>query len=863
MGGCMKNRRKVLGVFIVIILLIFSYGMIYGYLYAHRVNISDGINLPKEAFVDMAFPQYDINNRALKSLEEKNRYYDIEFTRDKFEGQLSSHVNDKPDWYLMIEKPDAQFMEVKLNGQLLATYGEETGRANLWNGTFFIRFNEEMIQENNQLILTLKSDYMAGVAGQIMVLPYKDYRILEMINEFTQSLIGSSIVIAIFAGVILLMMIIAWKDQLYYIQAYVFFLVSILALSISLLDFLEISYLPIPYLHFKKLIITSYHVAISFAGLGIAYLLNAKYKWNIGIVGLVIILSQVLFTNDMITFRESYSKINLLLIVATVQLIIMLFYYRKRASIGASVLLIGFTLTGVTVAKLVLITSAIIESSMLVDLPILIIIYVTIVLFLFYLEMIQIVADYDVAVVDDRYDMGITNHMQGSFSIDKNLYVVGAYATACDHIFNRHIVGASVLDLFVEDNTERAFIKETLEMFFDPTYSFKEGFIALLPETLNRDERVYQINYSVVERAETLMRITLSDVTRSVELEKNLNDERKVFEFIINALKSRNEVGYFIERTRIFLKRLEAYGFTPYHQSELHTLKGTLGQFGFFDFEQAVHQVEVSLIDESSTPSRLVQELNDGFEASLNQLTAYVGLDFFDEGYGQLNVSKEEINKLEVAYQRLFTHPEERNAFKQQLRELKYVDFKEMFKRYHDYIIRMGHDTEKNILPFETTGEDIKVNPEKAENLLRVLVAIFRNAVVHGIEIPEERMDAGKDSFGTISCHIEKLGEAVIIEITDDGCGVDIDFVTGKAVQYGIISTETLKEMSPVEQLNLIFESGMSQLEDIDILAGRGIGLYSVKELAESLGGSIAVKTEIGMGTTFELNIPLISLRDL
>jgi len=145
---------------------------------------------------------------------------------------------------------------------------------------------------------------------------------------------------------------------------------------------------------------------------------------------------------------------------------------------------------------------------------------------------------------------------------------------------------------------------------------------------------------------------------------------------------------------------------------------------------------------------------------------------------------------------------------------------------------------------------------------LRVLVAIFRNAVVHGIETPVRRMELSKDSFGKIDCELKLKSDDIHLCIHDDGAGIDIDFIIAKALQYSIITKTQASNMSEEEKLNLIFESGMSQLEDVDILAGRGIGLYSVKEVVEGLGGSVKVSSVLEVGTTFDLSVPITALRD-
>jgi HPt (histidine-containing phosphotransfer) domain-containing protein len=654
----MKNKRRVFGVFIVIIIMLFIYGVVHDYVYNQRITMSDAIEFDKSDFVDMAFPKYSAENRELNQGEEFLRHYRITFDKERFGHLLSDYKAQSRHWYLVLEKPDAQYVEVMLNNHLLGSLGAKNGRANLWNGVFYIKFTENLIKEDNTLIITMYSEYMAGITGRIFIVPEEDYRTLSMISRFSERFIDASIIVAIFASLIILMMLIAWKDQLYNKMAYVFFLSSIIFLAIGLIDFQKSMYMILPYLTFKKLMLFSYHIAITFTGLGVALLLNARYKWSFGMVGLAGIIFAIMRTSDMISFRMYYAQINYFLLLALGQIIFMLLYYRKRATIGVNVLIIGFTLAGTVIFKTVMITSLHMSSSAIIDFPLVIIIYVTIVLFLFYLEMIQIVSDYDIGVVDEVYELGTTSYMQGSFTIGKSLCVTGAYATACDHIFNRHIVGVTVTDLLCSNDEEKKMMEETLALFFDPSYSFKEGFIALLPRRIEQGNRVYQVNYNSVERSSTLLKITLSDITRSVALEKQLVEEHKKYEFIINALKSRQEVGDFIEHIRDFMQRLRSEGFTLNNRSELHTIKGNLGQFGSYEFEQAVHCVEDQLTHETYDKEALIETLEKGIQATSDLITKYIGLEYFEEGYKHIILSQEIIDSIEDAYKRALEDPE-------------------------------------------------------------------------------------------------------------------------------------------------------------------------------------------------------------
>jgi two-component system chemotaxis sensor kinase CheA len=856
----MRNKNRVLGVFIFIILLFYAYGILHDFFYSYRIENSNAVELPKTSFVDMAFPNHSIVNREIDTKEDWIRYYKTSFDQHMIESLLPESEEDQTYIYLMIEKPDVQYFEVEVNGRLLDTYGDKGGRANLWNSVFFTKINTDYLQESNDLILTLFSEYMTGVTGHIYLLSEYDYQALNFISAFSERVLDGAVIISFFASIVLVIMLFAWKDQLYNRMTYFYFLISILSLGIALLDSQKIQYIFTSYLTFKKIIIISYHLAVTFGGLAINALLNAKFKWSVGGVGLALALGSAMLSSDMIAFRATYVWINIFLILAMIQLIGTIIYYRKRAILCVCVLLIGFTLVSLTTIRLVIVTNYVLSSRMLIDVPILIVIYITMVLFLFYIEMVQIVVDYDLGVVEDRNELGITNHMQGSFTISDNYCVTGAYATACDHIFKRRIIGIPIMNLLCKDQAAYEVMEATLESVFDDQFDFKEGFLALLPESFESDGRVYQLNYNIIERSSIFLRVTLSDITRSVELENQLEEERKNQQLIMNALKYRGEINYFVEGVQLFLNQLQEKGFTMYYKSELHSIKGIAGQYGFHRFERTIHFVEDELLKAVHDDQLLIEGLRKSFNHALDFLKSQIGSDYFEEGYNQLIISKESVLVLEKTFEEAHYDQEKLRDFEKALKRLRFVSLNDFFNRYRVYIDRMAYEREKSILPFKVSGDLVKVSPEKAEQLSRLLLAIVRNAVVHGIEGPEVRMARGKDSYGRIYCNLTKLPETLEIILGDDGGGINLEHLGTKALEEGVVTRDTLESMSEDEKVRLIFTPGISRLEDVDMLAGRGIGLYGVKETIETMGGHVEVATLVDRGTEFKITLSLDTL---
>ncbi|HSK47565.1 MAG TPA: hybrid sensor histidine kinase/response regulator [Coriobacteriia bacterium] len=159
---------------------------------------------------------------------------------------------------------------------------------------------------------------------------------------------------------------------------------------------------------------------------------------------------------------------------------------------------------------------------------------------------------------------------------------------------------------------------------------------------------------------------------------------------------------------------------------------------------------------------------------------------------------------------------------------------------------------------FIVEGGDTELDKKVLEEINDPLVHIMRNAVDHGIEDAETRLRLGKPAEGTIRLAARQEGDRIVIEISDDGAGIDPDKVRASAVRKGYLTPAEASAMSDREAMYLIFEAGFSTATIITEISGRGVGMDVVREfVVEKLKGSLDVHSEIDKGTTFKLTIPL------
>ncbi|HLR42403.1 MAG TPA: chemotaxis protein CheA, partial [Pseudogracilibacillus sp.] len=136
-------------------------------------------------------------------------------------------------------------------------------------------------------------------------------------------------------------------------------------------------------------------------------------------------------------------------------------------------------------------------------------------------------------------------------------------------------------------------------------------------------------------------------------------------------------------------------------------------------------------------------------------------------------------------------------------------------------------------------------------------VHLIRNAIDHGIEMPDERVANGKDREGTITLEAYHSGNHVFVEISDNGAGINKDIIAGKAIEKGIVTEKELESYTDQQIYELILASGFSTNEQISDVSGRGVGLDVVKTTIESLGGSVSIDAKRGEGSTFTIQLPL------
>ncbi|MCX7823685.1 MAG: chemotaxis protein CheW [Syntrophobacterales bacterium] len=179
-----------------------------------------------------------------------------------------------------------------------------------------------------------------------------------------------------------------------------------------------------------------------------------------------------------------------------------------------------------------------------------------------------------------------------------------------------------------------------------------------------------------------------------------------------------------------------------------------------------------------------------------------------------------------------------------------------VFNKFPRVVRDMSRKLGKEI-NLEIYGSDVEMDKTLVEGLSDPLTHMVRNAIDHGIEPPEERLKKGKPKVGQLVLRAYHEAGQVVIEVKDDGSGIDAERVTQKAIAKGLITPDQARAMGEKERLAIIFLPGLSTKEMVTDLSGRGVGMDVVKTNLEKLGGKIEIESQIDRGTTFRIRLPL------
>lgn len=463
----------------------------------------------------------------------------------------------------------------------------------------------------------------------------------------------------------------------------------------------------------------------------------------------------------------------------------------------------------------------------------------------------------------------LNNVEEGFLNFKKDLLIQDEYSLQCEKIFNSSISYRKLSSLlYPKDEEMMKFIDELFVEIFEADMIQRKLYLTLLPEEVSLNNRILSLNFKVVKDSnyEDIIMTIITDITEKRLLEKKMHEEQTILKMVVKTIINGDEfkalVKEYEEFTCTSFKNMVRQEYDQIFR-QVHNFKGNFSQYEMVNVVNELNELENKLYEdkeqfhiEDINGAELISWLREDLEI----IETYAGKDFMKDGE-IFHVKNEKLMEIESKIQEVLPQ-NELKVILPLIRNLRSKPLQDLMRIYPDYVMKLSERLGKTITPFEIVGDDVMVDADSYHDVLKSIVHIFRNSVDHGIETEDERLEAGKELVGNITCEIRNLLEDFQIIISDDGRGINVKLLEQKVLDKDLYTEEELGKMSYEEKINLIFEQAITTKEKADLISGRGVGMSAVKQSIEECGGEIKVNSREGEGTVFTLTLPKLKYEE-
>jgi chemosensory pili system protein ChpA (sensor histidine kinase/response regulator) len=295
-------------------------------------------------------------------------------------------------------------------------------------------------------------------------------------------------------------------------------------------------------------------------------------------------------------------------------------------------------------------------------------------------------------------------------------------------------------------------------------------------------------------------------------------------------------------------------------ENDLSTVRGALGDLTDNVVRLRNQLREIEIAAEAQLQSRMeAQKKEQGRDfdplefdrfTRLQELTRMMAESVNDVAMLQQNI----VRGLEGANKDLLNQGRLTRDLQQDLMRVRMVPVDSIADRLYRVVRQAAKETDKRV-SLDIAGGNVELDRGVLERMIGPFEHLLRNAVVHGIELPESRLSAGKSDAGRVVLSVRQQGNEVVFEFVDDGAGLNLNRIRERAVERGLLPS--LDAANDTQAAELIFTPGFSTATEVTELAGRGVGMDVVRAEASSLGGQVSIETVAGKGSTFSIRLPL------
>ncbi|MFW7378972.1 MAG: 7TM diverse intracellular signaling domain-containing protein [Oligoflexus sp.] len=446
--------------------------------------------------------------------------------------------------------------------------------------------------------------------------------------------------------------------------------------------------------------------------------------------------------------------------------------------------------------------------------------------------------------------MILDNVKVGFLLVNREFKVEAGFTKSCYELFPEIKDGMSLAECFHLEGRTLELIELALEQVFDDNMP-EIASLSALHKRISVGDKYLTIEGAVVRNSKKDVGAILLTILDSTELhltEKESYHSRmllKMVQYLHAFQEFITESKHSLARTSRAITQknfIEA-------KAILHTLKGNFLIYGMNEIAAFIHTIEES----ESLHIGMIYEIESILKKFLQENHNILSLDWDDPHSLNFNVSETELieaRKLadQIGENRL------RHQMSAILDKMKSIPVKQFLGPIEEEVERISKRLGKPVR-IRITGKDVAIARKGFKYLFECVIHLIRNAIDHGIEA--DRHSVHKPDFGLIHLSIVHTESGLEIKVEDDGRGINVDKLCDLALQKNILKAEDLSKMSHQQKIQLILSGGLSTKDEVNIISGRGLGLASVNQAVQDLGGELTIDSRAGQGTVFTIFVPL------
>lgn len=477
----------------------------------------------------------------------------------------------------------------------------------------------------------------------------------------------------------------------------------------------------------------------------------------------------------------------------------------------------------------------------------------------------------------------LDNTGQCIFATDENLILNDKYSIECIKVFGKNLENKKFTELIRPynsyDNLE--VIEQILSKgIFNESEFKRKVLLKILPEEIAYKDKILSLECKVVasdfQKPSKQFLFLLMDITEKKLLEEKIKHEQYKFETATKIMSNNNlfkkllkECFYFCSEgiSKLINENPDNTMLIESIMKEIHTFKGNFSMFSMNDLVLKFHEIEEVIIDMKVNVKLLTRDnivknlynfqLENLVKNYIQELSEFIDDKFLEVEERDIVVSKSKLESLEQKLKEIGSR--EAKIVLAEIDKLKLIDFSKLLEGYPEYVLKLAEKEGKLVNDFDIEStEYIPVDEKKYYRFTKSLVNIFRNAVKHGIESPDKRVEGGKNEIGNVDCKVTKGKNILVVEISDDGSGMDIDKLKNKNLSQKEKLNKALNVCSINKLEDITFGEGISTLDKVDEIGGRGEGMVAVINELNSLEGKLEIYTKKSKGTIFRFILPLV-----